>query len=275
LQAYERFFALSFIQIFINALRLLAVAMLLIVNIANINTSMTAYILMPLIGFSIGFFIIPFDFLKTKNENSVIRNFFGFNKWVAGISILSAVASRADVYLTAKYLSAFQLGLYAASNQLVQVVPQIIGSVGTVIAPKMASMKNLQEFKIYLKKTIGLVSGISLLGVLSIPIVVFLIPLIYGKSYQGSSEVFIILMISMLIFLLSTPFHMSIYYYFSYPKLFFVLSLIYLFVVVILGRLFIPVWGINGSALVVLIAQSINFIIPVIWMYKKVNNEQK
>ena len=74
------------------------------------------------------------------------------NKWVALSVVISAVSSRLDTFLTARLLTESQLGIYSASNQLVQVVPQLIGALGTVIAPKMSGM-SASAFPRYLKKT--------------------------------------------------------------------------------------------------------------------------
>ena len=96
----------------------------------------------------------------------------------------------------------------------------IISAIGTVIAPKMASLDSKEKLVTYLKKTQVMVLGIAVLGVIFIPFVLWIIPIVLGSEYIGSGSIFIILLFAMLIFLISVPIHTAIIYYFSYPKLF-------------------------------------------------------
>jgi O-antigen/teichoic acid export membrane protein len=275
LQAMQRFWAWSNIQVVISILRLIFVFIFLAFGILNLSTSLWLYVLMPLVGFVIGIFVIKTDFLKVKNEMEVRDEFFNYNKWVAGFLVLAAFGGRVDTFMSARFLSAYDLGLYAAAYQLVRIVPQIVSAIGTVIAPKMAEFGSLRDLKIYLKKTQVMVLVLAILGILTIPLVLYIIPVLFGRGYEGTGPIFIVLFVAMLIFLISVPVHMAIFYYFSKPSFFFWLSLGHLILITTLSYLLLNSLGVIGAAWAVLAGQFFSFIIPFVWVVREVYKEER
>jgi O-antigen/teichoic acid export membrane protein len=274
LQALERFWAWSGIQVGTNALRVVIVFLLLSLGVLNLENTMWLYIAMPAAGFILGVLLLPRGFIKVEGERSVAGEFFKYNKWVAAFTLVAALGARLDTFISARLLTAAEVGIYSAANQLVKLVPQLVVALGTVIAPKMASMSNMEEMVEYLKKTQIYVLGLVMLGVLSIPVVLFLIPVIYGVEYLSATPIFIVLLFAMLIFLFSVPIHMAVFYYYSYPKLFFWLSLAHLSIVAFLGWYMIGAYGAMGAAVTVLTGQLVNFSIPALWVLRNIKDER-
>jgi len=274
LQALQKFVSWSAIQVGTNLIRLLIIVVLYYLGSINIINTLSAYIIMPFLGFLFGLFIIPTKFMKVRNEGSVTKDFFHYNKWVAAFTLVAAVSSRLDTFITARLLTAAQLGIYSAANQIVQIVPQIVAAMGTVIAPKMASMGKIEDLISYIKKTQVMVIVLSFMGILSIPFVVYLIPLLFGPDYSGSIPIFVILLFAMLAFLISVPVHNAIFYYFSYPKLFFWLSLTHITIVGVAGWYAISIYGLIGAATVVLLGQVVNLIIPTVWVVRRIRHQK-
>jgi O-antigen/teichoic acid export membrane protein len=275
LQSLQRFWSWSLVQIGTNGLRLILFLLLIFFGALNLESGLVIYAVMPFLGFWVGIAIISPNFLKVKKETTVIGKFFKYNKWVAAFTLLSAVSSRLDIFISARLLDSKQVGIYSAANQLVTIVPQIVTAFGTVIGPKMASMGSLDAFVGYLKKTMIMVSGVALLGIVSIPVVSFLIPVVYGSDYSSAVFLFIILLLAMLIFLISVPIHMAVFYYFSKPSVFFWLGILNLGIISIVGWNLISTHGSTGAAFTVLISQIFNFVIPAIWVYKKILSLEK
>jgi O-antigen/teichoic acid export membrane protein len=187
--------------------------------------------------------------------------------------LISAVSGRLDSFLTARYLSIFEVGIYAAATRITQIVPQLVGAISTVVSPKMASVGTRGEFIKYMKKTQLFVCAIAFLGVLSIPVVSYFIPILFGKDYVSAIPIFIILLFAMLIFLISIPIHTSIFYYFSYPKLFVWISTIHLIVIAFVGYFLIPAFGVFAVAYSVLFAEILDLIIPGVWVFLKLREK--
>jgi len=274
-QAYQKFWHWSSLYVGTNFLRLFIILVLIALGVVNIENTLASYVLMPFVGFAFSFIFLPKGFLKAKNYKSVSKDFFHYNKWVALMTAVAATSSRLDTFIAARLLTFDQVGIYSAANQLVQIVPQIAGSLGTVIAPKMAAKSDLTDLLDYLKKSQMLVTTIAVLGLLAIPIATFFIPIFYGANYLSSVPVFIVLLIAMLVFLFSIPIHNSIFYYFSYPKLFFYLSIGHLVIITFFGWFLIGRFGALGAAFSVLIGSVYNFLIPAFWVFRKMKNEQK
>ena len=271
LQAFQRFWSWSILQIATNSLRVILVLSLIYLGSFTLNNNLLIYIVVPFIGFTAGLLLIPRQFLSVTSEKDVAKEFFKYNKWVALFTIIAAIGARIDTYISARLLTSTQLGFYSASLQLVQVVPQIVVSIHTVVAPKMASMGKIEELVKYIKKTQIMVLGLAGLGLLSIPLVILLIPILYGPEYVPTIPIFVVHLFAMLVFLISVPVHMAIFYYFSYPKLFFWLSFVQLILVSSLSFFLIPEIGVIGAALAVLVGQVFNFTVPLIWLLKRIN----
>jgi O-antigen/teichoic acid export membrane protein len=274
LKSLQKFFYWSLIQVGANLIRVLIITSLFLLGALTVGGALWTYTATLLIGFVIGFiFLVPKDFLKVKKEFSVSSELFHYSKWVASFTLISALSSRLDTFISARLLSSSELGIYAAANQLVYIVPQIVGALGTVIAPKMSGM-GAERVVNYLKKTQLLVLGLAFLGVLAAPVVALFVPIIYGQAYSAAIPPFLILLASMLVFLISVPVHNAIIYYYSYPKLFFYLAICNFLIILLLGWVLISRYGIIGASASVLVGTVFNFIIPVIWIWRRIKIDQ-
>ncbi len=272
LKAFQKFFLWSAIQVGANLFRVLLILALFLLGAISVSASLWTYVLTLLVGFIIGMlFLMPKDFLFVKNEKSVGSELFHYNKWIASFTLVAALSSRMDTFISARLLPPVEIGLYAAANQMVYIVPQIIGALGTVFAPKMAEMGK-EKIINYLKKTQILVTGLAFLGIFSIPVVSYFVPIVFGKEYTASIPIFVVLLFAMLVFLIAVPAHNAILFYYSKPSLFFWLALGHLAVMGILGWFLISNYGVMGGAFTVLIGSTFNFVIPAIWVVRKIRS---
>ena len=271
LQAKQRFFAWSGIQVGTNVIRVIFILIFLALGYFSLHSALWVYMLVPFLGFVIGLFLISRGFLKAKNEWSVAREFFTYNKWVAAFTILAAISSRLDTFIATRLLSANDLGLYSAANQMVKAVPMIVSAMGTVIAPKMASLDSVHKLIQYLKKTQVMVLGLATLGAALTPVAVWLIPHLLGREYIASGPIFLLLFFAMLSFLISVPTHMAIIYYYSKPSFFLWLSILHFLIIAILGWFLTSKYGVVGAATTVLLGQVVNFVIPLLWVLRKIS----
>ncbi len=269
-QAIQKFWYWTGIQVSSNLLRLAIVLALWFWGDINLQNTLASYVFVPFLIFFLSFLFLPKAFLKAERPEEVRRELFHFNKWVALYATVAALSTRLDTFISARLLSSADVGYYAAATQLVIVVPQFISAFGAILAPKLSSFNNKKEFLQYYKKIQLLVFGLVGLGILAAPVVMFLIPYIYGPEYAGHvPQLFIILLSAMLIFLAAIPIHNSILYYYGEPKVFTYSSIAQLFITVVVGWVLISNFGVIGAALTVLLAMLAVFIIPAFWLYKR------
>lgn len=269
LQALEKFWAWSFVNIFANLLRLISVIVLLIVGGLSVNSALYGYIGAPLAGFFIGFLFLPMFWKETK-EKEVLSQFFHFNKWVAVFTLIMAVASRIDTFFSARLLSLTDVGIYSVAVSLTSLIPQIVLAIASVVAPKLSRFTNKLDVISYLKKLQLFVFGLAIIGVpIGIILGKILINKVYGLEYSSSFNPLVILLISQAIFLISIPVQTSINYYFSKPSTFVWIGIGYLILVSISGFVLINNFGYMGAAYTMLIGNIFNFIVPGIWVIRK------
>lgn len=268
LQALEKFWQWSFINIAANSSRLiLLTATYLLIGLTPIN-SLIIYILIPFLFFIIGLALLP-NFFKVKNEFSLRMELLSYNKWIAAFSLMAAFGSRLDLFLTAKLLPSSDLGIYGLATQTTVFFPQLIFALAAVAAPKLSSMTTKDQALNYLKKLQLLTILIVLLALLALPIILSVLSILFGDSYRLALTPFTILFISNLVFLISIPAHQAIFYFFSYPKLFSYLALINILIVLFGGYFLISNFGVVGASLSVLIGTIVNFLIPLVWVIRK------
>ncbi len=270
LQAFQKYFTWSLVNVITNLFRLIFIIFLFNSEQLNLFNSLLAFILLPFFGFSFALLFLPAkEILTQKSEFSVARRLFKYNLWVGIFTIISAVSSRLDTFISARLLSSFEIGIYGAASQLVQVVPQLIGALGVVVAPKFAGFKKKEDMISYLKKFQLFVFGLSCLGLLTIPLSTYLIPKFFGAEYILAIKPFIILLLAMLVFLMSIPIHNSIIFYFSRPDIFVWVSVGHLIIIAVLGFLMISNFGIVGAATTVLFGSFFNLLAPLVWFIYK------
>ncbi|TAL81704.1 MAG: hypothetical protein EPN88_00350, partial [Bacteroidetes bacterium] len=240
----------------------------------NINSSLIVYIVLPFFGFFLTLFIIPTrKILQSNEEFKLSKELFRYNISVAIFSVIAAFSARLDTFLNAALLSSREVGIYGAVNQLVQIMPQLVSALGLVSSPKFASFQNNSQMLTYFKKFQLLCSGICLLGLLAIPLAIYLIPILFGPSYSGAIFPFIILFLGQLIFLFSIPVHHSVIFYFGRPDVFIWVALGNVIIIGGLGYLLISNFGITGAAITVFVGMIFNFIYPLGWLLVKLRRK--
>lgn len=274
LQAFQKYFLWSLINIITNFLRLLLVIILGYYSLLNVENSLLIYIILPLFGFFVTLLIVPTrKIFVAKSEFSLSKELFKYNLPVAIFTIIAAFSSKLDTYLNAAILSAREVGIYGAANQLVQAVPQLVAALGLVAAPKFSSFRNNEQMLIYLKKFQLFVSGLVFLGLLSLPLSITLIPIILPQ-YQEAIFPFVLLFLAMLVFLFSLPVHMSVIFYFARPDVFIWISIGHLLIIGGLGIFMISNYGVIGASLTVFAGTTFNFLYPLIWLLFKLRKSK-
>jgi len=258
LQAKEKFVWWSFSLAGSNFLRLLIFSLLVFVfNKSNIYSAAFSFALPPIILFIASFLPLKLNYLKAKLSINKLQELLTFNSWVAGFSIISALASRLDTFISVRYLNLADVGIYGLAGQAVQFLPQAVMALGVVTAPKFANFGSETANRQYVSKSILLTAGMAFASALVIIPVALIIFSASGHSYMSGFGTFLILLLSQLVFLFMTPIRDSLMYYYSRPDLFFWTAIAQILVVTIFSVILIPRYGIAGSAIANLSGQLI------------------
>ena len=269
LQAVQKFWTWGFLNISANSLRLIAILFLLYSGSLNISLTLTSYVACIFLGFFVALLFLP-NFFKARGEVSQAREFFHYNKWIALFVLIAAISGRLDTYITAKFLSLTDVGIYGVAVSLSAIGAQIVAGITTVVAPKLASFDTDKKAIEYLKKLQLFVILLGIAGVVvGIPASGIAIPFFYGKEYIASVAPLAVLIVAQAVFLFSVPAHASVVYYFSYPKLFVYISIANFLIIAGFGWFLISNFGYMGAAYTVLLGNLSNLLIPAIWTLNK------
>ena len=253
-QGQERFYLWGSLFVGTNFFRLLFLVWLYYSGSFSQTPVIFLYCLIPLTGF---IFSLPFFGKRLFVPWSVGRHFgefIGFNKWVAGFVLISAFNSRLDTFLSARFLSLVEIGIYSLASQVVTILPQMTVAIGAVISPKFASFQTKADNLRYIRKASLLTGGISLAGILTLIPAGWLVLHWSGSQYASGLLPLVFLLLAMGLFMATAPLRDSLIYYFGRPDVFFWTSFLQLIVTGLGGVFLIPALGITGAALSVFIS---------------------
>lgn len=254
-QALEKFWLWGGLMVGSNLFRLLMIFFILQWGAVNAFSTTLSFVIPPLLGFVISLFFFSPKLLFATIDSVNTKELFNFNKWVTSFVILSTISSRIDTYLTAKLIDLSATGIYSLAGQIVTILPQLTIAFGVVTAPKFSSFSNPTENVKYTLKSMLLTTTLAIgSSLLLIPLGLFVIQF-SGSDFNLAIVPFLILLISMAIFLAGSPIRDSILYYLGKPKMLFLIVLGHMIVVLAGGWWLIPQYQIVGSALTSLLGQ--------------------
>lgn len=254
-QAEEKFWWWSGLFVLSNLARLAVVAGLFFWGGLTQYSAATAYFLIPLAAFALFWLFGDTSFIKVRGENQVAGELWHFNKWVTAFLIIAATGSRLDTFITARLMDLSSVGLYALATQIVTILPQLTSAIGTVTSPRFASFVSLEENIGYTKKAVGLVAATALAAGTALVPIGWLVFKFSADRYLAAVPAFLVLIMAMVVFLLSSPLRDSLLYYFGKSQFFVWQGLGHIMVVVATSYSLIPRFGIVGSAGTVLLGQ--------------------
>ncbi len=271
-QALEKYVLWGGLFIGTNLIRLLAILFLFRFQSLNAYSAGVLYLILPLLGFFFSFIFLDKKFLLSKGTLSHLPELFSFNKWVTAFVVVATIGSRLEVYFTARYLSLSALGVYGLTLQVAQILPQLTGAIGAVTSPKFASLNTNEKNLTYTMKSVLLTSIIAIISSVALLILGQFVFKFAGQDFNGAFAPFVILLISMAIFLSTSPIRDSILYYSSKPQFFFYIGLAHMVLISLLSMIFIPRLEILGTSFVVLIGQ-IFIALSSIWYFFKISKK--
>ncbi len=274
LTAHQQFFKNAAFGALTSLFKTLGVVALFMVMALNLNNVIIFYTCINIIAFFIGLLIVPKGYMEktTKTENKkAFKEIFHFSKWILLSYFASVIASRLDVFLLSSFKGSEEVGLYAAAQQLAQIMPLFIGAISTVLLPRVSKMKTKKEFKSYAKKVL---LGSIAIDLALIPVLVFadvLVQLIFGAKFDGSIVLFKILLVGFMCAVVVNPISL-IFYAKNKPKILTGINYATLVITVALNLILIPRFGATGAAIGFLISNVISMLIIIPISFAEIRN---
>lgn len=266
LQAYQRFISYSLLYGITGFVRLSITTILLLTNTATIENLLATFVFSTVVSFVIGLKLIPQKIISVKDTKDTFINMFNFSKWIVLWAVTASIHSKIDILLIAKILGDYQTGIYSAASRITLGIVWLNSAIAQVLTPKYSRYRSNDELKSFISKGflgISILLIIMLVGIILSPV---LFPLIFGKLYLQSIQIFQLLMVGMIFFVLSTPSMVAL----SALGKSNIIGLISLCQVpiVLFGNLFlIPIYGITGSAVTSIFSNLFVFVVSLLYVF--------
>ena len=208
LQALQKFWTITFLNVFSNLLKLIIVATLFYTGYLTLWNALYVNLFAALTILLVGLLVIPRFFLKKINwreDVSSAAKLFSFTKWLAISYGLNAVASRLDILLLSHFRSSAEVGHYALAFQLSSSLPLLLGAVSTVLIPKVSAYKTQDQLGKYILKNAKsalLIIPLAFIGMIIAP---WVIQAFFGSKFVSSVPVLQILILNYSLILIVNP----------------------------------------------------------------------
>ncbi len=245
LQAYRRFITSAVVDNAYAAGRVMFVIFLSIGGL-TLYRALGAFALAGIVAFFAAYFTFGFSFLKKKPSFLVYKKLISFSGWLGVNRVLSSISGRADIQMLAALAGATVTGYYSVASRLAFFIVVLASSFASVISPRLASMGDRSKEKVFIRKSLLAVLGISLGIVVWVLLARPFILLLFGEKYENSVAVFQWLALSMIPFVFTAPSVSAVVYALKKPKVIGVFSFVQTALIFVLNYLLIPKIGPYG-----------------------------
>ena len=209
-----------------------------------------------------GYKISPFLY-----KRAMVKETFGFSKWMFLWSVFSIIQSRVGTYLLASFTTMTEVSFYDMSKKLSNVFIFALGSYGSVLNTRLASITKKSELLDKVKKTKYVIVFASFFLIISVFLFPLIIKLIFGTKYDGAIYPLSIILIGLIFHIWSYPFNSGLYSL-GKSKVFFYQAIAGVISEIVMGFLLIPAYGATGAAISFVITYIIVLVMSILYFNK-------
>lgn len=251
LQATHRFRDYVEVDLAANSLRLATLLALAAAGALDERLALTAWVGVSLTVFLAGLRLLPpTSFGAAPVARGTYAEILGYSRWIGLSTVLQLFVAKLDLVMTNAMAGGDAAGIYAAALNLAG-VPELFASfLLAVTYPKVMPLKAAGTYRTLLLRFLAIAVPVAVAGALAAQ--AFAQPLVlslYGPQYQGSVDVFRVLIagtaVSFVVLPLAAP-----YLTLNLPRHLLAIEVVSLLAMVGGSWLLIPLWGPLGAATV-------------------------
>ena len=177
-----------------------------------------------------------------------------------GATLVVSIIMQVDVWVIASMLDIKDVGIYNAATRVALPLSLLLASIETALWPRVASAHSSISTETLTKRVVfvGILGlGIGFAYAFTVP---RLVPILFGAGYAGGIDVSTVLCLRFAFSLFVNPLHM-VGYNFGLAPLYLAINILQLVAIVVLNIFFIPIFGILGAAVALLINDVLGFCI--------------
>jgi O-antigen/teichoic acid export membrane protein len=109
------------------------------------------------------------------------------SRWLVVSSVLFSIGDRIELLIAAGFLTAFELGVYAAPARLFGLFSFFLSSMGTVLLPHASQLRDHRQFRSYIRRSLVLTGGVAVFAALVALASHPLTRLVLGETYISAT----------------------------------------------------------------------------------------
>jgi len=275
LSARQKFISAAFFTAINGVLRVFLLLVLLFAGFVSLRNVLWIQSVTLVLLAILGFVMLNPVFLKAKFRFSHVIKLLGFSSYLGVARTLTALSGKLDTLMLISLTNSTQAGIYSTASRLISIYPLFSGSFTTVIAPRLALIKDQEQLRKFISKvilgTLGLVLSIIALIIFAEPFMIVL----FGEKAIPAVAVFRVLLVSMIFFVGSIPAVSLAVYYLKLPKILTINSVLQVIIVIIGNLYFIPKYGKLGPSYSLVISYGLTFVFTTYLSYYYLNKKHK
>jgi O-antigen/teichoic acid export membrane protein len=186
-RAHREFGRFAILTIVFNAI----VALLVVILVALDVRSPTAFLACYLVT---GLTAAAFLGLRDRQHSASStpddqRRIIHHSRWLVVSSVLFSIGERVEILVAAGFLTAFELGVYAAPARLFALFSFFLSSMETVLLPHASRLRNYQAYRSFLRRSILLTGGVAIVAAIVAVASLPLTRLLLGPSYVSAAVI--------------------------------------------------------------------------------------
>jgi O-antigen/teichoic acid export membrane protein len=267
-QAMRRFSKYAFLSVIPNLFKLAGVLTLIFLGrILPLNV-LKVYVVCPLIGFSIGLFFIPGNFLDLrKSSKATLKELMDFGKWVMVSFFSIKVVSFFGVFMLGRFHNMEQVGLYSAAERLIVLLLILQASVGTVLLPELSRFTSRAQYISFIGKLLRVSALVGLFLLVIFFAAESIVTFLFTERYVRSAGILRILVFWFFAGVLISPLG-AILYTMDRPKIVALSNTVQMLVAVFAAVLLIPKYAAFGAAAALAAARIPGMVILPFFVYR-------
>lgn len=211
-------------------------------------SGLLVYGLLPGIGAMLGWAKNPLSSFRLPSTwKKDLRVILTVAKWTGLAAVAATLADNIDTLLVQSFMSSYDTGIWSGAVRIATFASVLGWSVGSVLNVRVAKYTNLEHLSLYLQKAWKISLGIFSLILLAVPLSGLAISLTIGSAYISATIPLQILLISTALTGAATP-YVALFYLFDRPQYYAIAGVIQTLVLILGDLIFIPQYGLIGSA---------------------------
>jgi O-antigen/teichoic acid export membrane protein len=206
-------------------------------------------------------------------RRSMIKETYGFSKWIFLWSVFSIIQARVSTYLLASFTTMTEVSFFDMSKKFGNIIVFGLGSYLSVLNSRLACITDKAE----LQKNVNKSKLVTIVISAGLGVMVFVFPLIlklfFGTKYEGAIYPLGIVLFGLIFFVWSFPYNSGLYSL-GKSKVFFYQALIALLVETGTAFILVPAYGAIGASITFVITNIVVLLLSVFYFKKYIREAQ-